>query len=66
MLVVQEVTEYPTWEKVRLKLEEVLKMLDKYEIDKYTDWSNRVSEILGTIKHILSELLSVFINMLDS
>ena len=42
----QEVVEYKTWQEVKEKLDKVLQMLDDYKVNKYTDWSNRVSEIL--------------------
>ena len=43
---VPEILEFKTWKGVKGKLDTVLKKLENYEINKYTDWSNRVSEIL--------------------
>ena len=42
----KEVLECPSWKKTKEKLDMVLNSLKSYELKKYSDWSNRVSEIL--------------------
>ena len=42
----QEVVDFSAWKEVKGKLDTVLTNLEKYKINKYTDWSNKVSDIL--------------------
>ena len=42
----KEVTDFPPWKEVKSKLVTVLKNLESYEVNKYNDWSNKVSNIL--------------------
>ena len=45
-ILVDEIVQFDTWPEVKVKLEKVLKKMEKYEVDKYTDWRNKVSDIL--------------------
>ena len=42
----EEIVNFPTWPEVHKKLDVVLKRLENYEVGKYTDWRNKVSDIL--------------------
>ena len=41
-----EIVQYKTWPEVKVKLDKVLKKMDGYEVGKYTDWRNKVSDVL--------------------
>ena len=42
----EEIVQFSSWPEVRKKLEVVLKRLESYEVGKYSDWRNKVSDIL--------------------
>ena len=42
----EEIVQFSSWPDIRKKLEVVLKRLESYEVGKYTDWRNKVSDIL--------------------
>ena len=42
----EEIVEYKAWPEVKVKLEKVLKKMENYEVGKYTDWRNTVSDVL--------------------
>ena len=41
-----EIVQFKTWPEVQVKLDKVLKKMDAYEVGKYTDWRNKVSDVL--------------------
>ena len=42
----EEIVQFETWPDVKVKLDKVLKKMENYEVGKYTDWRNKVSDIL--------------------
>ena len=42
----EEIVQYESWPDVKVKLDKVLKKMENYEVGKYTDWRNKVSDIL--------------------
>ena len=42
----EEIVQFSSWPEVRKKLDVVLKRLESYEVGKYSDWRNKVSDIL--------------------
>ena len=42
----EEIVEYKAWPEVKVKLDKVLKKMENYEVGKYTDWRNTVSDVL--------------------